>query len=185
MKFIKSFVYSFNPDLPLSSLNQFKELIQQKGYSKKQLIHNQDKFYIIKSGIIRSYILNKKNKKITQDLYVVNKNSKSSGNIICTSMENLKYECLTDCILYECNLSDLYNLMRENHTIAILFNKFLEQKFIYKEKDINYLTVLNSKERYLRLLKDTPEIKNLLPQYLIASCLNISSMQLSRIKKDI
>jgi hypothetical protein len=45
--------------------------------------------------------------------------------------------------------------------------------------------VLNGTERYLKLKKQISGIENLIPQYHIASFLNITPVQLSRIRKDL
>jgi hypothetical protein len=46
------------------------------------------------------------------------------------------------------------------------------------------LSVLNSTERYIKLKKEIPDIENLIPQYHIASYLNITPTQLSRIRRE-
>ena len=53
------------------------------------------------------------------------------------------------------------------------------------EKRIFDLSSLDAKQRYLKLRKFIPEIDALIPQYHIASYLNITPVQLSRIRKDI
>ena len=53
------------------------------------------------------------------------------------------------------------------------------------EKRIYELTVLNATQRYLKLQKEIPNIDRLIPQYHIASFLNVTPVQLSRIKKEL
>ncbi len=61
----------------------------------------------------------------------------------------------------------------------------LEYLFLNMEDRIYDLTLLNATEKYLKLKDEIPEIENLIAQYHIASYLNITAVQLSRIRKEI
>ncbi len=52
-------------------------------------------------------------------------------------------------------------------------------------KRISELSSLNATERYVKLKKEIPDIDNLIQQYHIASYLNITPVQLSRIRKEL
>ena len=62
--------------------------------------------------------------------------------------------------------------------------KILEGSYINSENKVYDLSVLNSTERYIKLKKEIPDIENLIPQYQIASYLNITPTQLSRIRRE-
>ncbi|MBL4904660.1 MAG: hypothetical protein JKZ00_01235 [Flavobacteriaceae bacterium] len=53
------------------------------------------------------------------------------------------------------------------------------------EKRITELSTLDATARYLKLKNDIPDIDNLIQQYHIAAYLNITPVQLSRIRKEI
>jgi hypothetical protein len=53
------------------------------------------------------------------------------------------------------------------------------------EDKIHELALLNATERYLKLKRAIPKIETVIPQYHIASYLNVSAVQLSRIRKEI
>ena len=61
----------------------------------------------------------------------------------------------------------------------------MEDAYIKKEKRIFELSMLDATDRYLKIRKDLPNIEKQIPQYQIASFLNITPVQLSRIRKDL
>ena len=63
--------------------------------------------------------------------------------------------------------------------------QILENIFFLLETRIEELAFLNATELYLKLKKEIPDIETLIPQYHIASYLNIKPESLSRIRKRI
>jgi hypothetical protein len=53
------------------------------------------------------------------------------------------------------------------------------------ENRIHDLTSLDATELYLKLKSESPEIEKLIPLYHIASYLNVTPVQLSRIRRDL
>mgnify|MGYP000607044223 CR=1 FL=1 len=64
-------------------------------------------------------------------------------------------------------------------------DNLLELLFIKLENRFYELSSLNATQLYLKFKKDNPGIENLIPLYHIASYLNITPVQLSRIRKDL
>ena len=63
--------------------------------------------------------------------------------------------------------------------------KVSEQLYIIKQQKLDDLRLLNAEERYLKLLHSNKKMLNSIPQYLIASYLNVSAETVSRIRKKI
>jgi hypothetical protein len=83
------------------------------------------------------------------------------------------------------NFHDFKDLCREEFEIGRLYVKVLEHAFIaYEDRNLDLMR-LNATESYLKLRKQIPNIDNLIPQYQIASYLNITPVQLSRIRKKL
>lgn len=95
------------------------------------------------------------------------------------------YDCLTNCEMYVGNFERFKKLASVNIEISNLYYSLLELTFIRMESRIFELSVLDAKQRYLKLQKKVPQIEELIPQYHIASSLNVSAVQLSRIKKEL
>lgn len=72
-----------------------------------------------------------------------------------------------------------------DNDIAVIYANVLESIFLLLEDKIYDLSALNATELYLKLKKQIPDIENLIPQYHITSYLNVSAVQLIRIRKEI
>ena len=94
------------------------------------------------------------------------------------------FDCLTDCEILEGNYTDLLALTNSNLEFSILYSKILEEMYVRTDNKIHDLSILNATERFKKLKKEKPTIENLIKQYHIASYLNITPTQLSRIKKE-
>ena len=75
--------------------------------------------------------------------------------------------------------------LNSNQEILQLYNNLLELIFIKLEDRFYELSTLNATELYLKFKKYNPGIENLIPLYHIASYLNITPVQLSRIRADL
>ena len=143
------------------------------------------KLYQLNSGIIRSYIISESGKEWNKNLY-----SPTSfvGPLTAISLDKpslLTFETLTDCEVYEVDFIMFLEHAKKHIDISNLYNKILEKVYIaYEKRQIEFIT-LNATERYKKLQKNIPEIDSLIPQFQIASYLNITPVQLSRIRKQI
>lgn len=187
MDFLKNFVYNFH-NVSLNSLKEFENIVQEKSFKKG---HNLVKigeisknFYILKEGIIRSFLVDEKGKEHTRTLYTPPSTSGNLSSLISKQPSILIYECLTDCEVLECNYESFYNLSSKYHDLAIFQYKALEFIYIREESRILELSMLNATERYQLLLEKSPGIDQKINQYHIASYLNITPVQLSRVKKN-
>lgn len=188
MKALIAAISGFHP-LSEKSKKEFSKILSLKSFKKNTVIAELGKvptdFFILKSGIVRSYVTDKKGKEFIRSLYIPTRAVGAFSALIKQEPSSIIYECLTDCEIYIADFNEFKKLTLENNDLAILYNKVLERIFIRMEKRIIELSVLNAKQRYLKLKKQIPEIENLIPQYHIASYLNITPVQLSRIRKDL
>lgn len=188
MDFLKNFVFNFHT-VSTNSLKEFENIVREKSFKKG---HNLVKlgevsknFYILKKGIIRSFLIDDKGKEHTRTLYTPPSTSGNLSSLISKQPSILVYECLTDCELLECNYEEFYKLSSHHHDLSIFQYKALERIYIREESRILELSMLNATERYQLLLKKSPGIDQVINQYHIASYLNITPVQLSRVKKGL
>ncbi len=186
------FIYhllSEHTSLSESSKKKFINLLTLKEYAKGQTISKKGelptKFYLIKSGYVRSYITNHKNKEFIRTIYAPGTTKGSFASLILKKPSRSTYECLNCCQIYVGDFLEFKKLCQKNLDIANLYNIVLEQVYLRMEKRIYELSVLDATERYKNLKKSIPTIDNIIPQYHIASYLNITPVQLSRIRKEI
>ncbi|WP_347173861.1 Crp/Fnr family transcriptional regulator [Polaribacter uvawellassae] len=188
MDFIETFV---NQVYPLSdeALNLFKSTITEKSFSKNETFVSigeiPTKFYLLKKGVARSYVIDERGKEHIRTLFVPITTSGSLAGLIKKKPSDSYYGCLTDCEFLEGDYYKFVELAKENHELTLFHVKILENVFLSVVKRINELSTLNATERYLKLKKDIPEIENLIQQYHIASYLSITAVQLSRIRKEL
>ena len=176
-------------NVPPESIKTFLSLATKKNYKKHAIITKVGEiakdFYIIKSGVIRSFYIDEKGKQYIRTLFTTNKTTGSLGSLISKKPSKLAYDCLTECEVYTFNFEELKKITEIDISLANLYSTMLEYLFLIMESRIFDLSVLNATERYLKLKKEIPEIENLIPQYHIASYLNVSAVQLSRIRKKL
>lgn len=186
---LEYFIRCFSPNISNDSLESFCSTISLKEYTKGTTVIKQgqvpSKFYIIKSGIARSFIKTNQHKEHIRTIYTPLSTFGALSSLIQKTVSNATYDCLTDCTFFVGDYNSFINLTKTNHEIALFYCKVLEAIFIRTEKKVDELALLSATERYLKLKEEIPEIDNLIPQYHIASFLNITPVQLSRIRKKL
>lgn len=188
---MKKLIDTLSEFTPLSdeTKRSFKKLLELKEFKKKDRIADlgevPTKFFILRSGVVRSFVTDERGKEFIRSLYIPMRAVGAFSALIQQKPTEVVYECLTDCRVLVGDFQEFKKLASQNIELANLYNNVLEKIFIRMEKRIFELSVLDAKQRYLKLKKHIPEIENLIPQYHIASYLNITPVQLSRIRKDL
>tara|TARA_R110002124_G_scaffold137727_6_gene300722 strand:- start:2585 stop:3163 length:579 start_codon:yes stop_codon:yes gene_type:complete len=189
MDFVSEFINAYSPNLSKKSRQIFESYIELKTFKKGDVIVNfgeiPTSFYILKTGILRSFIRDLKGKEYIRTLYIPITTSGSLSSLITKKPSDAIYDCLTDAEILVGNFPKFLKSTEEHHDLALFYNRVLESIFLRTEKRIFDLSVLNATERYIKLKRDVPDINNLIPQYHIASFLNITPVQLSRIRKEL
>ncbi|MDG1246111.1 MAG: Crp/Fnr family transcriptional regulator [Polaribacter sp.] len=188
MEFITDLI-SENNKLPAKTITNFKNLLSFQNVKKKHVLakagETPSEFYILKKGVVRSYFLDKKGREVIQSLTVGGASTGAFSSLILDKPSRIYYDCLTDCEFYVGDFKAFKKLTLKDINISLLYTKVLEDAFIKKEKRIYELSMLDATDRYLKIRKDLPNIEKQIPQYQIASFLNITPVQLSRIRKDL
>lgn len=183
MNFIKKHIHSFFPSISEKSANSFIDILSLKKLSKNEFLDSKEYFFILKSGVVKS-LSNKENLK-TKDLFIAKNSSNIISNLFNIPITNYSFKSITDIEFYACNYNDFLKLVKNNLEISTLENKLLEHKIIIQENKLDNLMTKNTRERYLSLIKEIPNLEKLIPKYEIASYLNITPVQLTRIRKNV
>lgn len=185
---LKQFINNFH-HLSEESYKKFEALTKHITVSQKHILTKQGEIpndlFILKKGIVRSYYTDTNGKEYNRSLFTPYSSTGSLGALVKNKPSEISYDCLTDCELYAINFKKLKQLALQDKDIALMYANALESIFLLFEARIYNLTVLNATERYFKLKEEIPNIENMIPQYHIASFLNISAVQLSRIRKEI
>jgi CRP-like cAMP-binding protein len=143
-----------------------------------------EKVAFLSSGLMRAYSDLESGKEITKNIFTPISFVGAFTAIVKNEPTLLCYEALIDSEVFEVNLKEFLKISKTNIEISNLYNRILEYIFIvYEKKQIEMMT-MNATEQYKTLKKQIPNIDNLIPQFQIASYLNITTVQLSRIRKD-
>ena len=169
---LKTFTDNYK-DLPEESIASFINLATIVEFKKNEVITKtgeiSNDFYIIKSGIVRSFYADEKGKEYTRTIFTEGKTTGSLGSLVSGESSKLTYECLTDCVAYKFIYREFLALTEKDNFMLKLYNKMLENIFLMMEARIYELSVLNATQRYLKLKGEIPNIETLIPQYHIAS----------------
>lgn len=172
--------------VPEETLISIQKNLELKRFSKKELFikegEYQKKFFFLTSGIARAYIVDENGKEFTRSLFTPPTAMASIKALKTEAESKVNFDCLTDCEMYVGDYDEFIKLTQTNIKISNLYSKMLEKAYLKIEERVYELT-LNAQEKYLNLKKRIPEIENLIPQYQIATYLNITNVQLSRIRK--
>jgi CRP-like cAMP-binding protein len=142
------------------------------------------KYYFLVSGLTRAFIVSETGKEHNKNIFSPISFVASFTALINNKASELTYETLTDCKVYEFDYNEIMSLCKKDLSVCLLYAKILEQVFIgYEKRNLELLT-LDATQRYLNLRKSIPNIDGLIPQFQIASFLNITPVQLSRIRKN-
>ena len=112
------------------SFEKLKKIFNEKKFKKKSALSQKNqvstKFYIVISGIVRSYITDDKGKEHIKFIYTNYSPVAAFGSLIKKKENNVIIECLTDCDLIEVDFLEFKNLAKVNIEILHLYNNLLE-----------------------------------------------------------
>ena len=97
---------------------------------------------------------------------------------------NLFIQAITDCIIFEFNISTIYKLCNKYSQLSILYRRGIEEHITkLGGRVINHLQ-FTAEERYDMFLKTYPGLEQIATNYHIASYLGITQQSLSRIRAE-
>jgi CRP-like cAMP-binding protein len=141
--------------------------------------------YMLVSGVINAFVTSESGKYFNKRLYTPISFAGALTSMLKNEPSEVTYTSLTECKFFELNFEEFKRLCREEFEIGRLYVKVLEHAFIaYEERNLDLMR-LDATQRYLKLRDEVSNIDDLIPQYQIASYLNITPVQLSRIRKKI
>lgn len=142
------------------------------------------KVFFIKKGCIRVWF-NNNGKDITFQFFFENDRVSSTESFKKNIPSIVTIETIEPCTLWVVNKKDMDKIMNECFEVPKIREKLIDVLF---DRNIHYMKHCLSfikdtpQQRYVRLLKESPQIIQRIPQHYIASYLGISSVHLSRIK---
>jgi len=142
-------------------------------------------FFIVKTGIMRSFLLNDNGTETTRAFFTSGDITGANSAMMQEIPSDVNYQSLTKVTGYKGSFHELIKLTLKHHEFSLFYIKTLESAYVKAEDILLKISSLTATERYLALKKRIPNIDELITQKYIASYLNISPVQLSRIKKKL
>ncbi|MGE8431969.1 MULTISPECIES: Crp/Fnr family transcriptional regulator [Chryseobacterium] len=166
-----------------------KRYFEPVKFSRNKIIEEAGKIpgylYYIVSGYLRLFYTDQNGNEVTTHINCPPGFFTSYSHFINETISEDYVECITDCELLRITKKDLDNLVRESQTMKDFSISVFQQSIAYNENRSRELSVLNAEERYLKLIKDYPEIIQNVPIQYIASFLGMKPESLSRIRRKI
>lgn len=141
--------------------------------------------YYIVSGYLRLFYVDQNGNEITTHLNCPPGFFTSYFHFINGTVSEDHVECITDCELLRITKENLDFLVSKSQAMKDFSISVFQQSITYNENRSRELSVLNAEERYLKLIKDYPEIIQNVPIQYIASFLGMKPESLSRIRRKI
>ena len=157
-----------------------------KRYAKDEIVTDfcevPSKAYLLVDGVMRAFMQDDKGKEYNKNIFTPMSFVASFTSLVYKQPSKLCYQALTNCKTFEIDFQVFVNICKEDIQASLLYSRILERVFVTYEKRNLELLSLDASQRYEQLKKRIPHIDSLIPQYQIASYLNITPVQLSRIR---
>lgn len=190
--FIHDFCKVYVNNISEESIQKFSSILETVTFQPNEIIKSSEtslnRFYIIVDGILANFSKDKKEGKreyirsILLEKYAF-VNLSSLDLIEKTSVDY--YKSLTEITCLTGDLITFLNLVQKNGDLLQLLLKLNHVSIYLLQNRLDRLSLLDATDRYKMLRKRVPNIENLIPQYQIANYLNITPVQLSRIRKKL
>ena len=166
---------------PLNRIMDFRKVVI---FRKGELISAEQKGFLLLSGIIRGFYLDAEGKDVTH-MFIFEGATYGSDFLTTDKPHVCSFEALEECAAVELNRAALLEEMKTNHGLLMEYVRMLEEALKRKILRETSLVSKTATERYLDLMKESPDIDRRISQAHIASYLGISPVSLSRIRRVI
>ena len=145
------------------------------------------KVFLIEKGCVRAWF-NNSGKDITIQFFFENSAVASIESFRKKRPSTVTVETLEQTVLWVIQKKDIDRIIAEISEIPAIREMFtdaiFERTFVYMKHHISFIKD-PPQQRYLKLIQDTPQVVQRVPQHYIASYLGISTVHLSRIKSQL
>lgn len=182
-------LYKFGKELTLTDAQELFQSAKSESIKKKTILFHQgskdSKVYYLRKGLVRMYHIKENGEEITFNL-LSEQNVVANFDFVGTnSPSKFYYETLEDCNFFSLDYQVVDSIVSSNSKLEAN-RKFFLRKIIFEVKErLESFVLMNPEERYLKFIKDFPDLSNRVPDKYIANILGITPVSLSRIRKRI
>ena len=165
--------------------SKHEKLFLEKGKIFLRESEVMNEYYLLESGLARTFVYDFDNNEITTEFFVENNIVIVPTSLFQRSGSQENLQAITDCTVWKISFDDFQTLF---HSVPGFSEWgrlwFTFQLFSLKQRSLDMVTK-TATNRYLKLLKEKPQIIQNAPLKQIASYLGITDSSLSRIRKEI
>ncbi|WP_426479770.1 Crp/Fnr family transcriptional regulator [Chryseobacterium sp. CBSDS_008] len=176
-------------DFPQKETEAVRKYFEPVVFSKNTVIEKAGKvpqyLYYIVSGYLRLFYTDQNGSEVTTHINCPPGFFTSYSDFINAAVSENNVECITDAALLRISKENLDILISKSQAMKDFSISVFQQSIAYNENRSKELSVLNAEQRYLKLMKDYPEIIHNVPIQYIASFLGMKPESLSRIRRKI
>lgn len=137
---------------------------------------------LVLRGCLRTYFVKDSGAEITSQFFIETQVVSSFESAMTQTPSRIYIDAIEDSTIGFIRIKDLENLIMNNSTAREYFGRFIMTRLIYYMNQHASFILDSPEKRYLKLLKESPELASRLPQQYIASFLGITPVSLSRIR---
>ncbi|MBN9284935.1 MULTISPECIES: cyclic nucleotide-binding domain-containing protein [unclassified Flavobacterium] len=166
----------------------FTKFLHIRTFEKNEIIKDYNKtekyINILISGSAAHFVLANE-KDVCINLYYENQIFSDYLSFLTQSATVIKTQALEDAVIWSISHHDLNELYSKSQTGLFIGKAISDAMFIRKQSEQINLLTLSPTERYLKLIKERPEIFQRTSLKILCSYLGITAESLSRIRKKI
>lgn len=157
-------------------------------FSKNHILEEEGKIpkylYFVVSGFVRIFHHNSKGNEVTTNINCPTGFITSYMHFINQTKSDENLESVTECELLRITKTNFDVIMGQSIVFKDFSISVFQQALGYHENRSKELAILTAEERYLKLMKDSPDILQNVPLRYIASFLGMNPKSLSRVRKE-
>jgi CRP-like cAMP-binding protein len=169
-------------------ISDFQKIMKKESFSKNSILHKEgticNHVFLIEKGIARAFY-HKDGKDITAHFAIESGTITAIDSFIQRKRSRYNIELLEDSEVISISHQAMHQLLEEKPHYEKYIRLFLEQIYIDLAERIEDLLFHTAKERYNKLMKNTPNLIQRIHLKHIASFIGITQETLSRIRKQV
>ena len=161
--------------------SHFKKERFQKGQAIITTGDLVDREYFVLSGCLKSFFINDDQKMFILQFAMPTWWASDYSALYNRTKATISVDCITEAAVFSLSNSDREKLCKELHPIEHFFRWRTNKGYVASQQRLLSFMNNNVKYRYEELLRQYPELYNIVPKNLIAAYLGVSRETLSRL----
>lgn len=186
MEFLKQYINRYI-DCTDQECDLISTYLKQQTFKKKEYILSEGQvckhYYFILEGLVRFYYIDEKANEIITQFAIENWWFTNYESFLKETQSRVYIQSIEPTTLVSISKSGFEELLTKVPKLERFFRLITENMLIATQKKYEYYLKMESKEKYEQILRHIPELIQRVPQYMIASYLEISPEYLSQIRK--